>query len=72
MDLNIEATEKLSGFNIEAKLPIGISYLTFGFNMEATEKLSGFNIEAKLLIGVSYLTCVQLLDSSTMLFKKSI
>jgi hypothetical protein len=54
--LNIEATEKLSGFNIEARLPIGLSYLKFGLNKEATEKLSGFNIEAKLPIGLSYLT----------------
>jgi hypothetical protein len=48
-------TQKLSGFNIEAKLPIGISYLKFSLNIEATEKLSGFNIEAKLPIGLSYL-----------------
>jgi D-alanyl-lipoteichoic acid acyltransferase DltB (MBOAT superfamily) len=49
-------TRKLSGFNSEAKLPLGISYLTFGFHIEATKKPSGFNIEAKLPIGISYLT----------------
>jgi hypothetical protein len=43
------------GFNVEAKLPIGMSYLTFGFIVEATQKLLGFNIEAKLPIGISYL-----------------
>jgi hypothetical protein len=65
---NSEAIE----LQFEAELPIGISYLLFGFNMEATRKLSSFNLKPSFLLGYPIYLVAQLLDSSTMLFTKSI